>query len=44
MAILIINIKKNDIMKLTETLEIVCGATLVVTFMFALVFIGAIIG
>lgn len=43
MAILIINIKKKDIMKLTETLEIIGGAILVVAFMFAVTFVGAII-
>ena len=31
-------------MKLTETLEIVGGAILVVEFMFAVTFVGAIIG
>lgn len=43
MALLLLTIKKKDIMKLTETLEIVGGAILVVASMFAVTFVGAII-
>lgn len=42
MAIFFINIKKLRKMKMTEKIEIVCGAVLVVAFMFAMTFLGAI--